>query len=171
MFSMKRLEKAKIHTINRFKINEAGRIDMICFDKTGTLTEEFPKTFAYGINFVPYSVKFSKPFEQLICPPLKKSKKIHKISENNEKKFKSDIRNIRSRNISETKNKSNIKLSNHQPKKVFMRRFTNKLSSIGNLYKIDNRDRNTSLGVNNSCLLYTSPSPRDGLLSRMPSSA
>ena len=26
-------------------------------------------------------------------------------------------------------------------------------------------------GHNNSCLLYTSPSPRDGLLSRMPSSA
>ena len=25
--------------------------------------------------------------------------------------------------------------------------------------------------TNNSCLLYTSPSPRDGLLSRMPSSA
>ena len=25
--------------------------------------------------------------------------------------------------------------------------------------------------VNNICLLYTSPSPRDGLLSRMPSSA
>ena len=25
--------------------------------------------------------------------------------------------------------------------------------------------------VNKSCLLYTSPSPRDGLLSRMPSSA
>ena len=27
------------------------------------------------------------------------------------------------------------------------------------------------LGVSNNCLLYTSPSPRDGLLSRMPSSA
>ena len=26
-------------------------------------------------------------------------------------------------------------------------------------------------GVINDCLLYTSPSPRDGLLSRMPSSA
>ena len=26
-------------------------------------------------------------------------------------------------------------------------------------------------GLNNICLLYTSPSPRDGLLSRMPSSA
>ena len=31
---------------------------------------------------------------------------------------------------------------------------------------------NTQVGGNNtSCLLYTSPSPRDGLLSRMPSSA
>ena len=28
-----------------------------------------------------------------------------------------------------------------------------------------------SLAKNNGCLLYTSPSPRDGLLSRMPSSA
>ena len=28
-----------------------------------------------------------------------------------------------------------------------------------------------SSGQNGSCLLYTSPSPRDGLLSRMPSSA
>ena len=29
----------------------------------------------------------------------------------------------------------------------------------------------SSVGVPLSCLLYTSPSPRDGLLSRMPSSA
>ena len=29
----------------------------------------------------------------------------------------------------------------------------------------------TSIGISDSCLLYTSPSPRDGLLSRMPSSA
>ena len=29
----------------------------------------------------------------------------------------------------------------------------------------------TSIGHNKDCLLYTSPSPRDGLLSRMPSSA
>ena len=28
-----------------------------------------------------------------------------------------------------------------------------------------------NLAVNRACLLYTSPSPRDGLLSRMPSSA
>ena len=27
------------------------------------------------------------------------------------------------------------------------------------------------VGINPGCLLYTSPSPRDGLLSRMPSSA
>ena len=31
--------------------------------------------------------------------------------------------------------------------------------------------RNKKLDESNSCLLYTSPSPRDGLLSRMPSSA
>ena len=29
----------------------------------------------------------------------------------------------------------------------------------------------TDSGIYGSCLLYTSPSPRDGLLSRMPSSA
>ena len=29
----------------------------------------------------------------------------------------------------------------------------------------------TLLGATGTCLLYTSPSPRDGLLSRMPSSA
>ena len=31
--------------------------------------------------------------------------------------------------------------------------------------------RNATREINNICLLYTSPSPRDGLLSRMPSSA
>ena len=28
-----------------------------------------------------------------------------------------------------------------------------------------------AIGIDSDCLLYTSPSPRDGLLSRMPSSA
>ena len=37
------------------------------------------------------------------------------------------------------------------------------------LRKIDTKDRNKLLSL--ICLLYTSPSPRDGLLSRMPSSA
>ena len=32
-------------------------------------------------------------------------------------------------------------------------------------------EENHSLYASHSCLLYTSPSPRDGLLSRMPSSA
>ena len=34
-----------------------------------------------------------------------------------------------------------------------------------------NPERSTGVFVIDSCLLYTSPSPRDGLLSRMPSSA
>ena len=38
-------------------------------------------------------------------------------------------------------------------------------AAIGNLTRLQN------LYLYNNCLLYTSPSPRDGLLSRMPSSA
>jgi len=34
-----------------------------------------------------------------------------------------------------------------------------------------NKDNTSRIGVIIGCLLYTSPSPRDGLLSRMPSSA
>ena len=37
----------------------------------------------------------------------------------------------------------------------------------GEIYGVDT----TEITVANACLLYTSPSPRDGLLSRMPSSA
>ena len=39
------------------------------------------------------------------------------------------------------------------------------------LYIPSNKDPVLKLGDNILCLLYTSPSPRDGLLSRMPSSA
>src|SRR5665647_158246 len=35
----------------------------------------------------------------------------------------------------------------------------------------DNIERAIKKGLGSGCLLYTSPSPRDGLLSRMPSSA
>ena len=38
-------------------------------------------------------------------------------------------------------------------------------------YSLDNHGSNTEILQLNGCLLYTSPSPRDGLLSRMPSSA
>ena len=35
----------------------------------------------------------------------------------------------------------------------------------------NNAERQKQVSFTNTCLLYTSPSPRDGLLSRMPSSA
>ena len=42
----------------------------------------------------------------------------------------------------------------------------------GNILDCEEKDWDFSSNVNvKSCLLYTSPSPRDGLLSRMPSSA
>ena len=36
---------------------------------------------------------------------------------------------------------------------------------------LDKKRANAEYAANRDCLLYTSPSPRDGLLSRMPSSA
>ena len=41
----------------------------------------------------------------------------------------------------------------------------------GKTARVDVGEVNGRIFLNNSCLLYTSPSPRDGLLSRMPSSA
>ena len=43
--------------------------------------------------------------------------------------------------------------------------------TFSNVSKIHVAQMLDSFGVDYICLLYTSPSPRDGLLSRMPSSA
>ena len=45
--------------------------------------------------------------------------------------------------------------------------------NVGTVYDYLDGDKSTYLKrvFNGGCLLYTSPSPRDGLLSRMPSSA
>ena len=43
--------------------------------------------------------------------------------------------------------------------------------SVRNKAPTTTNERATETPINESCLLYTSPSPRDGLLSRMPSSA
>ena len=57
----------------------------------------------------------------------------------------------------------------------FVGEFTHALDSKGRLtipskWRIPGGD-NTYLALPNPCLLYTSPSPRDATLSRMPSSA
>ena len=51
--------------------------------------------------------------------------------------------------------------------------FERKLQLVGVGYKAQAKGTvlNLALGFSHPCLLYTSPSPRDGLLSRMPSSA
>ena len=48
-----------------------------------------------------------------------------------------------------------------------------KLTEAGYAYENTSwgNDATASISVTCTCLLYTSPSPRDGLLSRMPSSA
>ena len=86
------------------------------------------------------------------------------VSNNPNKKHKEDL-SIRS-NLLKTLIKD---LDN--PKILFNQRVSSQwaIESIKNckkIYKYNNLDF-----VIGSCLLYTSPSPRDGLLSRMPSSA
>ena len=44
-------------------------------------------------------------------------------------------------------------------------------SGIGYDILLDLAEKNFEANIISICLLYTSPSPRDGLLSRMPSSA
>ena len=43
-------------------------------------------------------------------------------------------------------------------------------SDSSGAFQFETNGANT-VSISNTCLLYTSPSPRDGLLSRMPSSA
>ena len=45
------------------------------------------------------------------------------------------------------------------------------LEKIAQLFGYEHKPIPVKIDTNGDCLLYTSPSPRDGLLSRMPSSA
>ena len=63
---------------------------------------------------------------------------------------------------------------------IFMLSIISFMILLSSFIEYDNHELNTEYNVyyafdnlynNKSCLLYTSPSPRDGLLSRMPSSA
>ena len=47
----------------------------------------------------------------------------------------------------------------------------NALEDDSNNFALDGEVNDGAVSQEKSCLLYTSPSPRDGLLSRMPSSA
>ena len=80
--------------------------------------------------------------------------------------------------------KKNFNDNNHHKKKIVyqiscMRHFGIEMDALGfkiNYLKLNdpnNKDSYASiiLDLIGNCLLYTSPSPRDGLLSRMPSSA
>ena len=55
----------------------------------------------------------------------------------------------------------------------FMNQILNEVNRLDDLEPLENglMKYYEESQMNNNCLLYTSPSPRDGLLSRMPSSA
>ena len=52
-----------------------------------------------------------------------------------------------------------------------LQRAEKKASSTGGWFSSTQSKREEAIELYKDCLLYTSPSPRDGLLSRMPSSA
>ena len=58
-----------------------------------------------------------------------------------------------------------IKIQNIPPEEFLVNR---RATSLEDAHFVAHR---TTMTVSDLCLLYTSPSPRDGLLSRMPSSA
>ena len=62
-------------------------------------------------------------------------------------------------------------LINHGPVKVFADKFEGSDRTLGLQMKSVGEVMSIGSNFQESCLLYTSPSPRDGLLSRMPSSA
>ena len=74
-----------------------------------------------------------------------------------------------------------IQIKNEQLNKGFTRLFFKSISQkkheiLSEIHKkaetiISNENKSANSDQFNDCLLYTSPSPRDGLLSRMPSSA
>lgn len=47
-------------------------MDIMCFDKTGTLTEEFPETFAYGVNSVVNPKNLCLAYNMMIYPEMYK---------------------------------------------------------------------------------------------------
>ena len=59
----------------------------------------------------------------------------------------------------------------NQMSKYFNRSCFNVLNPFGTIYNPISLQQNIYNAITNSCLLYTSPSPRDRVLSRMPSSA
>ena len=64
-------------------------------------------------------------------------------------------------------------LSNQDPERPVYRSLGNILLEVDDRQSLESelKDAQDALKEHLSCLLYTSPSPRDGLLSRMPSSA
>ena len=88
-----------------------------------------------------------------VLPSLLNFKTIIQISQNNKKQYQ-----VYSENFNEQKNFSDFMKSENIDWIDYVK---------GCLFVFYDENKN----IPNTCLLYTSPSPRDGLLSRMPSSA
>ena len=87
----------------------------------------------------------------------------------NQSLIKSEEKIFSSKNKTENiASKESITEEKTEIKKIHIVKSGDTISSISKLYSIN---KDLIIKMNNFCLLYTSPSPRDATLSRMPSSA
>ena len=170
---------------------------MLLKDYFPNINKKFENVFFSGISFDSSKVKKNDIFfaikgnkndgNNFVSNVIKKGSKII-ISEKKISKLKNGILFINTKNIRKLLSEVSFKIFSKRPKNLIAVTGTNGKSSIADFYyqilKLNNKrvasigtlgvkSNSFNLDLSNTtiCLLYTSPSPRDGLLSRMPSSA
>ena len=101
--------------------------------------------------------------------PLRIFQKGNQLSIKGEKKFRNLLSNTIFQTLEEIKNKKNKSVNNLMQENIKMS-LSNESENIKK-FAVAKTSKCDITGKSKNCLLYTSPSPRDGLLSRMPSSA
>ena len=107
----------------------------------------------------------------VLSMPIKQIKEQQDLSLNHQEWLKSKFKNVESHlvildNVFESFKKSLSKFDNEHGLANSRARLR-----MATLYQVAASNNGIVVGTGNNCLLYTSPSPRDATLSRMPSSA
>ena len=121
---------------------------------------DFEDTFSARAGFIWKLGKTNKPTQISMKAKEKMEAKILSLEENNNKII-SQNKDLKQQNKSIISKNQNLENT-----------VSTLMARLERLEKIASRDfKSKDLASIKDCLLYTSPSPRDGLLSRMPSSA
>ena len=128
-------------------------------DADGVMTKLKRAGFSFKVDMREGLDKDDKKTIEPIIKQLQKSVKSHDKQAKQLKKDIADEKDLEEADLSKSQVKKVHKQADDLPKKDFMKRYGKDGDAV------------RYATATNICLLYTSPSPRDGLLSRMPSSA